>query len=265
MPKLRFMRRGWRRQKPRACFERVRNMTHHQIHTAAPKDEASDVEAFDDERAFSTRPADGADNLVLRMMSGADIDLCNLDPATIDLNDFAFGVARETRWNGQTRVMDEDEHAMVVGQHLHICDLIYGEMFPDAGPAERLSNKVHDAAETLVKDLCAPVKIWIGPGRYRVLEHTVDRGFRVSIGLGAETPPEWERRRKIVDRRAAFNEALHFMGWDLDFTIKECGRHELWMPIFDMGIWTPRQARITFLERVSELQAQMKDEQSAGF
>ena len=217
-----------------------------------------DAPHFDAARIFSTRPANEDVVLVVRMMSGADLNLLDLDPATVNIHDVAYGVSREPRWNGQTRVMDEDELPLVVEQHQHICDLIYGEMFPGAPAAERLWNKIHDTPETLVKDLCAPVKVWLGAGRYKELEHGIERGFRVAFGLPAEVPEEWEIRRKIVDRRAAFNEALHFMGWEFDYAIKECGEHEIWFPIFDMGIWTPRIARLNFLSRVRDLQDKMK-------
>ena len=48
-----------------------------------------------------------------RMLSGRHLDILNQSPLDIEIEDIAHGLARVSRWNGQTR----GKHSFSVAQH----------------------------------------------------------------------------------------------------------------------------------------------------
>ena len=81
----------------------------------------------------------------VRTVSGKYIDLFNLTPEDIDIEDIAYGLAHTARFGGQTRrYYSVAEHAIVVSVNL---------------PLElKLAGLLHDASEAYIGDMPSPVK-----------------------------------------------------------------------------------------------------------
>lgn len=93
-----------------------------------------------------------------RMLSGRRLDLLSPDPADIEIEDIAHGLARVARWNGQTR----GDYAFSVAQHSLIVADIVNALRPDLSANELLAALLHDAPEYVIGDLISPFKTAIG-------------------------------------------------------------------------------------------------------
>jgi uncharacterized protein len=92
------------------------------------------------------------------MLSGRRLDLLSPDPADIEIEDIAHGLARVARWNGQTR----GDYAFSVAQHSLIVTDIVNALWPDLSANELLAALLHDAPEYVIGDLISPFKTAIG-------------------------------------------------------------------------------------------------------
>ena len=61
-----------------------------------------------------------------RMLSGRRLDLLAPDPADIEIEDIAHGLARVARWNGQTK----GDHSFSVAQHSLVVERIVSATAP---------------------------------------------------------------------------------------------------------------------------------------
>ena len=108
-----------------------------------------------------------------RMLSGRRLDLLNPDPADIEIEDIAHGLARVARWNGQT----VGAHAFSVAQHALVVERI-ADGGTDWGNDWRLAALLHDAAEYVVA---------IEKGRLPIEQHemlTAERALEEELFLG---------------------------------------------------------------------------------
>ena len=145
-----------------------------------------------------------------RMLSGRRLDLLNPDPADIEIDDIAHGLARVARWNGQT----VGSHAFSVAQHALIVELIAREGRDGWERRWQLAALLHDAAEYVVGDLISPFKTAIGLD-YKAFENRLMHAVHERFGLPKELPVEVAAHIKRADTIAAYYEATKLAGFTL--------------------------------------------------
>lgn len=92
---------------------------------------------------------------MIRTYSGTLHDLTRPDPSLITMEDMAWGLSHENRYNGHT------QHPFSVGQHIWAMCL-----YLDANAAPRPVRQaafIHDLPEFILKDITSPLKSVIGP------------------------------------------------------------------------------------------------------
>ncbi len=146
-----------------------------------------------------------------RMLSGRRLDLLDPDPADIEIEDIAHGLARVARWNGQTL----GPHAFSVAQHSLVVEEIAVGRDPAWTAQWRLAALLHDAPEYVVGDLISPFKNAIGLD-YKQLERRLLAAIHARFGLPAELPAAVQTEIKTCDRIAAFYEATKLAGFQID-------------------------------------------------
>lgn len=146
------------------------------------------------------------------MLSGRRLDLLAPDPADIEIEDIAHGLARVARWNGQT----EGPHSFSVAQHSLIVERITTGLNPQFSNAESLAALLHDAPEYVIGDLISPFKAAIGLD-YKAFELRVLAAIHRRFGLPDSEDEALAAAIKHADRIAAFHEATRLAG----FTIGE--------------------------------------------
>ena len=154
-----------------------------------------------------------------RMLSGRRLDLLNPDPADIEIEDIAHGLARVARWNGQTL----GPHAFCVAQHALIVEAIADDTAPDRDDRWRLAALLHDAAEYVIGDLISPFKTAIGLD-YKAFEARLMDAIHVRFGLPAVLPSDESLLIKQADRVAAYFEATRLAGFTLEEAEQFFGR-----------------------------------------
>jgi 5'-deoxynucleotidase YfbR-like HD superfamily hydrolase len=171
-----------------------------------------------------------------RMLSGRRLDLLNPDPADIEIEDIAHGLARVARWNGQT----SGAHAFSVAQHVLLVEEIASDLNRDWHETLRLAALLHDAAEYVIGDLISPFKTAIGLD-YKAFELRLLEAIHVRFGLPARLPDEVTGEIKRADRIAAFYEATRLAGFSVDEAEQFFGR--------------PEETNFTLTQRLVSLQA----------
>jgi uncharacterized protein len=156
-----------------------------------------------------------------RMLSGRRLDLLNPDPADIEIEDIAHGLARVARWNGQTT----GAHSFCVAQHALVVEAIADAHPVTALPAAsgsqewddrwRMAALLHDAAEYVIGDLISPFKTAIGLD-YKAFENRLMGAVHQRFGLPAVLPEEVAQRIKRADGIAAYYEATRLAGFSLE-------------------------------------------------
>lgn len=128
--------------------------------------------------------------------SGTALDLLNPRPSMIHWDDIAYGLSRESRWNGQTT------HPYTVAQHtVLVCAILREQGHHEHLPAGLL----HDATEAYLKDLPTPVKTLIP--NYAALERSLRTAIGKRFGVHLD--------RLSPEVKAADRLALHAEAWTL--------------------------------------------------
>ena len=143
-----------------------------------------------------------------RMLSGRRLDILSPSPLDIEIEDIAHGLARVTRWNGQT----QGTYGMSVAQHSIMVEEILSRNAPQIAQKWRLAGLVHDAPEYVIGDMITPFKIALGP-RYRQIEVRLQEAVHIRFGLPAQLPLGIAQSIKRADRMAAFIEAIQIAGF----------------------------------------------------
>jgi 5'-deoxynucleotidase YfbR-like HD superfamily hydrolase len=156
-----------------------------------------------------------------RMLSGRRLDLLNPDPADIDIEDIAHGLARVARWNGQTR----GAHAFSVAQHVLVVEEITSALHPDWSDTWHLAALLHDAAEYVIGDLISPFKTAIGLD-YKSFEMKLLEAIHLRFGLPPRLPDAIASEIKNADRIAAFYEATLLAGFSREEAVSFFGKPE---------------------------------------
>jgi len=145
-----------------------------------------------------------------RMLSGRRLDLLAPDPADIEIDDIAHGLARLARWNGQT----QGSHAFSVAQHALTVEQIAGSDDPQWTRPWRLAALLHDAPEYVIGDLISPFKAAIGLD-YKAFELRLLAAIHVRFGLPAALPEAVTHAIKAADSIAAYFEATQLAGFSV--------------------------------------------------
>ena len=185
-----------------------------------------------------------------RMLSGRRLDLLEPDPADIEIEDIAHGLARVARWNGQT----SGAHAFSVAHHSLLVEDIASTLNPEFGHAEKLAALLHDAPEYVIGDLISPFKAALGLD-YKVFENRLLAAMHTRFGLPAILPEPWSAAIKAADRTAAYWEATRLAGFTQDEALEYFGAPDnaAVHPIEAGEAWSTTVAQTRFLARFSAL------------
>ena len=148
-----------------------------------------------------------------RMLSGRRLNLVDPSPLDIEIEDIALGLARNTRWNGQTR----GPHAWSVAQHSDLVVDIVRKLKPRASARLLMVAKLHDASEYVTHDLITPLKAVVGDV-FKELENRLTRAIYLRFGLPPIVTTADKTLIKRADIIAAATEAVQLAG----FSEKEC-------------------------------------------
>jgi 5'-deoxynucleotidase YfbR-like HD superfamily hydrolase len=185
------------------------------------------------------------------MLSGRRLDLLNPDPADIEIEDIAHGLARVARWNGQTH----GAHAFSVAQHVLVVEAIASDLNPGWPNAWRLAALLHDAAEYVIGDLISPFKTAIGLD-YKAFELKLLEAIHARFGLMPRLPDDIQNEIKRADRIAAYYEATRLAGFAEDealqfFGIPEEMNFTLTQSLVSLSAIPADEAQCAFLQRFS--------------
>ena len=164
-----------------------------------------------------------------RMLSGRHLDILNPSPLDIEIEDIAYGLARVSRWNGQTY----GRNGFSVAQHSVMVERFVQENAPKLDQKWYLAALLHDAPEYVIGDLITPFKHVLG-GIYRDIEAGLDRAINIRFALPSVLPEHVQRTIKRADRMAAWLEATQIAG----FSEKEAAK------IFIKPVGTPTNINI---------------------
>lgn len=163
----------------------------------------------------STRAAlsDHAPRTWQRMLSGRRLNLVEPSPLDIEIEDIALGLARNTRWNGQTR----GAHGWSVAQHSDLTVEIMRRVKARAPASLLMATKLHDASEYVTHDLITPLKAVVGDV-FKEVERRLTAAIYMRFGLKPTLSAADKALIKKVDRIAAATEAVQLAG----FSAAEC-------------------------------------------
>ena len=154
-----------------------------------------------------------------RMLSGRRLDLLDPSPIDIEIIDIAHGLARVSRWNGQTK----GNNPMSVAQHSVLVEKILTLNVPKMERRWRLAALLHDSPEYVIGDMISPFKYALG-GIYRDIESRLEAAIHIRFGLPATLPPNVKRAIKRADGMAAWLEATQLAGFSEDDATKIIGK-----------------------------------------
>ena len=143
-----------------------------------------------------------------RMLSGRHLDILNPSPMDIEIEDIAHGLARVSRWNGQTK----GKHLFSVAQHSVLVERLLRLNAPKLEQKWQLAALLHDAPEFVIGDMITPFKYVLG-GIYRDIEDRLEKAVHIRFGLPPTLPEHVERSIKRADRMAAWLEATQLAGF----------------------------------------------------
>ena len=146
-----------------------------------------------------------------RMLSGRRLDLLSPSALDIEIEDIAHGLARVSRWNGQTVGL----HAFSVAQHSVLVTRLLSHNYPKTLATDLLLCLLHDAPEYVISDLISPLKAVLGP-EYADVEDRLQRAIHLRFGLPVETARAVRSRIKKMDQIAAYFEAVQLAGFSID-------------------------------------------------
>ena len=143
-----------------------------------------------------------------RMLSGRRLDILNPSPLDIEIEDIAHGLARVSRWNGQTR----GKHSFSVAQHSVMVERLVRANAPKLDQKWYLAALLHDSPEYVIGDMVTPFKHVLG-GVYHEIETRLDHAVNIRFGLPPLMPESVTRTIKRADRMAAWLEATQLAGF----------------------------------------------------
>jgi len=192
-----------------------------------------------------------------RMLSGRHLDILNPSPMDIEIEDIAHGLARVSRWNGQTK----GTHLFSVAQHSVLVERLLRHNAPKLEQKWQLAALLHDAPEYVIGDMITPFKYALG-GIYRDIEDRLEKAVHIRFGLPPVLPEYVERSIKRADRMAAWLEATQLAGFSAQDAAKILVKPR---GIIDVKLraQSATDASAAFLHRFSMLGGQTKPRQDS--
>lgn len=185
-----------------------------------------------------------------RMLSGRRLDLLDPSPLDVEISDIAHGLARVSRWNGQTH----GDHAFSVAQHSLLVEEIYSAIARDVRPETRLAALLHDAPEYVIGDMISPFKSVVGGG-YKSCEERLQRAIHMRFSLPPALPDKLKQEIKRADQIAAYFEATELAGFSVAEATQFFGRPRgIAAGRFDLTPGTPNAVQHAFLERFAAIE-----------
>ena len=167
---------------------------------------------------MARRPADEP-RAWQRMLSGRRLDLLDPSPLDIEIEDIAHGLARVSRWNGQTK----GPHPFSVAQHCLLVEALLAHSEDNLDRQARLAALLHDAPEYVIGDMISPFKAALGVD-YKAFESKLLAAIHLRFGLPPRTSEVLTRKIKKADKAAAYLEATQLAGFSLDEAARFFGR-----------------------------------------
>ena len=188
-----------------------------------------------------------------RMLSGRRLDILNPSPLDIEIEDIAHGLARVTRWNGQTR----GKYGFSVAQHCILVERLVRLNAPKTEQKWCLAALIHDAPEYVIGDMVTPFKYALG-GIYRDIEQRLDVAINIRFGLPPHLPDSVLRTIKRADRMAAWIEATQIAGFSHDEAANIFIKPNGTPSNLKLRVQAPAEAAASFLRRFAILGGQKK-------
>ncbi|MBT6415662.1 HD family hydrolase [Candidatus Puniceispirillum sp.] len=187
-----------------------------------------------------------------RMLSGRHLDILNPSPMDIEVEDIAHGLARVSRWNGQTK----GKHLFSVAQHSVLVERLLRHNAPKIEQKWQLAALLHDAPEYVIGDMITPFKYALG-GIYHDIEDRLEKAVHIRFGLPPVLPEHIVRSIKRADRMAAWLEATQLAGFSPEDAAKILSKPR---GIFDIKLraQSANDASAAFLHRFSILGGRTK-------
>ena len=195
-------------------------------------------------RRRSARPSQQQDRAWQRMLSGRRLDLLDPSPIDIEIVDIAHGLARVSRWNGQTKGI----YPMSVAQHSVVVERLVSRNALKIDRRWRLAALLHDAPEYVIGDMITPFKYALG-GIYREIEDRLSVAIHIRFGLPATLPEPVTRAIKRADRMAAWLEATQLAGFSEQEAAKILRRPRATPENMRLRPVSPDQAADMFLKK----------------
>ena len=200
-------------------------------------------------RATADRLAEHAPRTWQRMLSGRRLNLLDPSPMDIEIEDIALGLARNTRWNGQT----QGNHGWSVAQHSDLVVDIVRRLENRARADVLMAALLHDASEYVTHDLITPLKTVVGDV-FKEVEKRLMHAIRLRFGLTPQLSEETARLIKRADNIAAVTEAVQLAGFLREDARSVLGFRE--KPLSDIKLvpLPVAKAEQRFLERFHKLE-----------
>jgi len=176
----------------------------------------------------------------------------------VELSDIAHGLARVARWNGQT----QGDYPFSVAQHSVLVLELYRALNPDAEAKAQLYAVLHDAPEYVMGDIISPFKAAMG-GNYKEVENRLLGAVHLHFSLPAIPTQALQKAIKRADREAAYLEAVHLAGFEVEEARRFFGEPSF--PVFEfepferlIRPWPTREAHDRFVAAVENLSAALE-------
>ncbi|KAA5604932.1 HD family hydrolase [Roseospira marina] len=185
------------------------------------------------------------------MLSGRRLNLIEPSPLDIEIADVALGLARNTRWNGQT----SGDHAWSVAQHsVLVVEIVRRLLAPRRDTSLELAALLHDASEYVTHDLITPLKSVVGD----VFKEVEDR-LMVAVHMRFGLPRRLDLERKAIVKRADLiagaTEAVQLAGFQPTEVRTLLGIKEKPLPDVTLHPMPSREAERLFLDTYEALAA----------
>ena len=136
----------------------------------------------------------------IETVSGKKLTFLNPNPDDIVIEDIAYALSNQCRFNGHVPFYSVAQHSVLVSAKCF--------------PSEKLAGLLHDAAEAYLSDIPSPIKQYLPD--YQKMEHTLQTAINKKFEVNTFTDSV-----KSADKDATYTEA-HFL---LDSKGKD------WIPI----------------------------------
>ena len=199
----------------------------------------------------------------IRLFSGVWVDLLDLQPNDILVEDIAHSLAYSCRWTGHTREFySVAQHSVLCSNFpIHHADMNHVDdlgVMMGVDEAKRIRyiqflRLMHDAGEAYYGDIATPLKS-AQAGAGEEIRHSIDREIDYKyFGYYAPCKRTKEEIIKPADQKLLSMEAEWLMGFEIDPPAKYVGMRREYLGKPMERCWSPEEAEDRFLQRFGEL------------